>query len=182
MAQKRIVIAETHAWQDPILEVSNAGTATKGNRYIVGAAPTGTFDGLTTHDIAWYDGTAWQTDTPTEGWVVYDKDENEHLLFNGTAWVSFIPEGTGEANTASNVGTGGVGVFKQKEGVDLEFKNIGAGSDKVTVTNNTEDDRVDIDVDESEIDHNALNNYEANEHVPTVFDADLGYVLMDFPE
>ena len=59
--------------------------------------------------------------------------------------------GTGEANTASNVGAGGVGVFKQKSGVDLEFKNINAGSSKITVTDDTTNDEVDIDVDETQL-------------------------------
>lgn len=53
---------------------------------------------------------------------------------------------SGESNTASNVGTGGVGVFKQKSGVDLQFKKINAGSSKVTITDDTGADEVDIDV------------------------------------
>ncbi len=61
------------------------------------------------------------------------------------------PAGSGQANTASNKGTAGVGVFKQKTGVDLEFKKINAGSSKVTVTDDTPDDEVDIDVDGGKI-------------------------------
>jgi len=53
----------------------------------------------------------------------------------------------GEANTASNVGTGGVGVFKQKTGVDLEFKKINAGSSKITITDDVANNEVDIDID-----------------------------------
>lgn len=84
---KRIMIEETTPWQKPILEIANSGTATKGNRYIVGSAPTGTFSGLSKNDIAWYDGTDWQTDTPQEGWKVYDLDQGSLLTFTGTDWV-----------------------------------------------------------------------------------------------
>tara|TARA_R110000822_G_scaffold37030_3_gene103920 strand:- start:2620 stop:3327 length:708 start_codon:yes stop_codon:yes gene_type:complete len=45
--------------------------------------------------------------------------------------------GTGEANTGSNVGAGD-GVFKQKTGVDLEFKTL-IGGTNVTITNNAND-------------------------------------------
>ncbi len=58
---------------------------------------------------------------------------------------------SGESNTASNVGAGGVGIFKQKSGVDLQFKNINAGSSKITVTNDTINSEVDIDVDQTQL-------------------------------
>jgi hypothetical protein len=52
------------------------------------------------------------------------------------------PGGGGEANTASNVG-GGSGVFKQKNGIDLEFKSLIAGTN-LTITNNTDDLTLDV--------------------------------------
>ena len=53
--------------------------------------------------------------------------------------------GGGEANTGSNVGTSGVGVYKQNSGIVLEFKKINAGSNKITITDNTGISTVDID-------------------------------------
>lgn len=72
--------------------------------------------------------------------------------------------GAGEANTASNVGTAGVGVFKQKTGVDLEFKKINAGSSKVTITDDTGNDEVDIDVAEANLDHDNIGNVTSDQH------------------
>jgi hypothetical protein len=52
----------------------------------------------------------------------------------------------GEANTASNIGTAGVGLWKQKVGVELQFKKINGGSNKITVTDDTGNNEVDIDI------------------------------------
>ena len=54
--------------------------------------------------------------------------------------------GSGEANTITNVGAGGVGLYKTKVGVDLKLKNINAGSADITITDDTVNDEVDIDL------------------------------------
>jgi len=53
-------------------------------------------------------------------------------------------ESVGEANTASNIGTDGVGVYDSKSGVTLQFRNIAPASAKITVVENGDD--IDIDV------------------------------------
>ena len=72
----------------------------------------------------------------------------------------------GEINTASNIGTGGIGLFKQKSGFDLEFKNFnnlssGAG---LNLVDNTTDNQIDIQLDQSEISHTNLSNIGSNTH------------------
>lgn len=51
---------------------------------------------------------------------------------------AFFGEGAGEVNTASNVG-GGEGVFKQKTGVDLEFKSFLSTTTALTIAGNAND-------------------------------------------
>jgi hypothetical protein len=82
------------------------------------------------------------------GMVIYNTTTLSLEAYENGAWGSM---GVGENNTASNVGTAGVGIFKQKTGVDLEFKKINAGSSKITITDDVGDDEVDIDVVVAEI-------------------------------
>lgn len=67
------------------------------------------------------------------------------------SWVTPAASGSGEANTASNVGTAGVGIYRQKTGVNLEFKRINAGSNRISVTDDTANNEVDIDVNVSNL-------------------------------
>jgi hypothetical protein len=64
--------------------------------------------------------------------VYYDSSDSRWRAFSVGASAS------GETNTASNVGTGTGLVFKQKTGVDLEFRSILEGYG-LAVTNNTSD-------------------------------------------
>ena len=85
------------------------------------------------------------SDTPASG---------ELLSYNGSGFEWITPaaaSGSGEVNTASNVGTGGVGVYKQKTAENLELKRVRAASARVVVTDNTLNDTVDIDVDSAQL-------------------------------
>lgn len=57
--------------------------------------------------------------------------------------------GSGEVNTASNIGTNGFGLFKQKSGVDLQFKNI-VGGTNCSLNENLTDNTIVIDITSTE--------------------------------
>jgi hypothetical protein len=73
--------------------------------------------------------------------------------------------GSGETNTASNIGTAGVGLFDGKVGEDLQFKKINAGSAKITITDDTSNNEVDIDFGSVSIDD--LSDVDTTSSAPT---------------
>ena len=71
--------------------------------------------------------------------------------------------GGGEANTASNTGTAGVGFFKAKVGADLAFYKLNPASNQMSISLNGTD-RVDIDIVPGNIPHQALSGSGVNTH------------------
>ena len=61
----------------------------EGERWIVGASPTGAWAGHANKIAAWRDDT-WQFSVPKIGWLVYVMDENSLLAWDGSAWVAAI--------------------------------------------------------------------------------------------
>jgi hypothetical protein len=85
-----------------------------------------------------------------------------NISTNGVDTVTFDYTGAAEANTASNIG-GFTEIFKQKTGLDFEFRTLQSTSSEIVVTENVND--VALSFDGSAIDHDALLNFVANEHI-----------------
>jgi len=92
---------------------------------------------------------------------------NDSATSTGSAWssakvqeqINAGPSGAGQANTASNTGTGGVGVWARKTGVDLEFKNLAASSTKLNITDDVGNDNVKIGINEPALDVSNMLNF-----------------------
>ena len=84
--------------------------------------------------------------------TVHDASGSPKLVASGFFEKASGGGGSGETNTASNAGSGGVGVFDAKVGVDLQFRNINAASSKLTVALDGGNKEIDLDVDPSAID------------------------------
>ena len=57
----------------------------------------------------------------------------------------------GEANIGANVGVGGQGFYKGKSSETLQFRNINAGSSKITISLDSGNDEIDVDVAEGNL-------------------------------
>lgn len=84
------------------------------------------------------------------GSVFFETNTRKIWFYTGTVWseIDAITPASGEANTASNTGVAGVGIFARKTSVDLEFKNLKAGAtNTITLTDDTAEDEIEFDVD-----------------------------------
>ncbi len=98
------------------------------------------------------DGTTAQRPTPINGMIRYNLTLAKFEAYEAGAWVNMISAaGGGEANTASDGGTGGVGLTLTKSGVDLPFKNLIAASTKIAVVNDGGNSNVTFDVNEANL-------------------------------
>jgi hypothetical protein len=85
--------------------------------------------------------------------LVNDTGTYKIYWWNGSSWVTPATGSSGEINTGSNVNATGVGVFKQKTGVNLEFRGVSAGSSKVTAALDGPNNSVAVDVVEANLSH-----------------------------
>lgn len=92
---------------------------------------TADFSTQTTHMVL-PGGTTAQRSGTTNGQFRFNSTTG-YVEYYSTGWVAL--DGTGEANTGSNVGAGTGEVFKQKSALDLQFKTINGGNE-ITITNN----------------------------------------------
>lgn len=89
----RVPVLETYSWQKQVggmLEAPPTSPApTKGDRYIVSdtTSLSGAFIGHA-DDIAWFDGAAWQFDTPSDGWITLDTSaiQPKMLIYFESGW------------------------------------------------------------------------------------------------
>lgn len=72
---------------------------------------------------------------------------------------------SGEANTGLNIGSSGVGIYKSNNGSVLEFKKVNVGSNKLLIIDDTGNNEIDIDIVESNVNHDNLFGYNVNKHI-----------------
>ena len=125
----------------PLTEVS-------GNRYVLakdGGIPHAGWDGASAGDMVEFDGASWDATTPADGDAVFIEDVDTGYVYTGTAWTPFTGAaaytwGDGLSNTSGTT-------------IDVLVGNgIQITADAVTAK-------------ESEIDHDLLKNFLADEHI-----------------
>jgi len=96
-SQKHVTVNESLRFLDVLVQIAvksaalsaPPGTPADGQRWIIGAAPTGLWAGRTTQIAAWQDG-AWVFYAPKDGWLAWNEATLNSLIFSAGSWVSLI--------------------------------------------------------------------------------------------
>jgi hypothetical protein len=105
------------------------------------------------------------TCTPGERYLRTDTNQAYDCTSSNT-WTEVTGGGGGggEANTASNVGTAGTGVFDAKAGVDLQFRKLNPLSSRIGIGLDAANRKIDFEVNEGNIAHQNLSGAGTNTH------------------
>ena len=136
----RVWISDYEYWLVP----ASPSTTTIAAVRLQPAAPPLFARATTKGDLAVFDGVNWaRLAAATDGLCL----KTNAATATGAEWGTCGGGGggSGEANTASNL-AGGVGVWASKVGVDLRFKSLLAGSNKISIAANGSGNTVDIDL------------------------------------
>ena len=117
--------------QSTFLSISNNGTATDYNMYIVGDTPTGEFAGATPDDVAIYYGGWWYI-SPREGWQLYNQDDDYFYLYDGSDWVKqeYLKEDSGGITINSDVTFAGQVEFQKRVRFSADTPTASTSSSK----------------------------------------------------
>jgi hypothetical protein len=134
--------------------VNVTGAVTKG-QWLITSTTLGKVKGVDTLQAGIFARAITDSGTPAAGQVYASVD---------MGYLGYVTGTIGEANTASNQGADGVGPFDAKSGVDLQFRNLNAGSSKVSVSLDSGNKEIDINVVEGNIVHQNLSGAGTNTH------------------
>ena len=115
--------------------------------------PTESNDG----SVGYTRGSRWINTTTEQEWVCLNASSGNAV------WIK-----TTEATTASNVGLdNGVGIFSQMSGYEIQLKKINPNSNRLSILDDTNNNQVVLDVEESEINVNNLSGLPIGDLVGT---------------
>jgi len=142
MATYRVPVLQDFSWQPPVEDkdlTSPPSSPTKGDRYIVGPSATGDWAGHD-NDIAWYDGTTWQFDTPVEGWQCWVKDEDKFYYYdaNSSSWITYpVDEINSISGELDDVSTKASVVSTQLSSISTELDDVSSEVDALSAQADT---------------------------------------------
>jgi hypothetical protein len=134
-------------------DITNPGVNTFSTIY--GAATDGNRG-----DILYRGETNWVRLSPsTDGYVLTTRGVGDD-----PEWYPAPGASGGEANTGSNLGTDGYGVYDSKSSVTLRFRNIAVVSNILTINYDATDHDIDIGVNQANIDHGSIGGLTDDDH------------------